>query len=282
MRKGLVLEGGALRGLFSTGVIDVFMENGIEFDGAAGVSAGAAFGCNVKSRQIGRGIRYNKALAKDWRYKSYRSMLLTGDLFGGEFCYHTLPKEIDVFDVETFEANPMEFYAVCTNVTTGKPHYQLLKKGDDYDCEWIRASASMPLASKLVHIDGEVYLDGGITDSIPLRFMEEVGYDRNVVITTQPLGYVKNPYKIVPLVKTVYHKYPNLVSAIENRHYMYNGQISYIMEQEKAGACFVIRPPEALNIKPMERDVGEMERVYSWGRDAGVKNLEKVRAYLNQ
>ena len=280
MRKGLVMEGGALRGLFTTGIIDVFMENGIEFDGAIGVSAGAAFGCNYKSRQIGRGIRYNKNLARDWRYKSYRSFITTGDLFGGEFCYHTMPKSVDLFDTDVFESNPMEFYAVCTDVESGKPHYQKLTKGDDYDCEWIRASASMPLASKLVNIDGRVYLDGGITDSIPLKFMEDAGYDRNIVITTQPLGYTKKPYKIMPVIKAKYHKYPNMVHAIATRHNMYNAQTSYIMEREKAGACFVIRPPEALNIKPMERDTAEMDRVYDMGRIAGKKYLEDVKNFF--
>ena len=149
-KTGLVLEGGALRGLFSAGVMDVLMENGVEFDGIIGVSAGAAFGCNYKSRQPGRAIRYNMKFAKDWRYCSVRSLIKTGDLFGGEFDYHYLPTYLDIFDTKAFDENPMEFYAVCTDVETGKAVYKKLDKCS-YECyEWIRASASMPLASKIV------------------------------------------------------------------------------------------------------------------------------------
>ena len=149
MKTGLVLEGGALRGLFSAGVIDVMMENGVKFDGLVGVSAGAAFGCNYKSRQAGRAIRYNTRFANDWRYCSWRSWLTTGDLFGGEFCYHVMPEELDIFDTAAFDSNPMEYYAVCTDVETGEPVYQKLMKCAYDTYEYIRASASMPLVSKV-------------------------------------------------------------------------------------------------------------------------------------
>ena len=147
MKTGLVMEGGAMRGLFTAGVIDVMMEKEIEFDGAIGVSAGAAFGCNYKSKQIGRALRYNINDCKDKRYCSMKSLITTGNLYGAEFCYHELPDKLDIFDCETFENNPMEFYLVCTDVLTGKPIYKKCEKAD-YDClEWMRASASMPLAS---------------------------------------------------------------------------------------------------------------------------------------
>lgn len=280
MRYGLVMEGGAMRGLFTAGVIDVLMENDIRFDGAVGVSAGAAIGCNIKSRQIGRAIRYNTRFSKEWHYRSYRSLLLTGDLYGADFCYHKIPEELDLFDTDTFENNPMEFYAVCTDVESGKAHYQPLTDGRRGDCEWIRASASMPLASRIVNIDGHKYLDGGISDSIPLQFMEEKGYERNVVILTQPQGYVKKPYKIMPVLKASLHKYPNMIEAIRKRYIMYNSEISYIAEREAAGSAFVIRPPEALGIGPLEHDPEQMRRVYSLGRDEGVRALDGIRQFL--
>ena len=186
MKTGLVLEGGALRGLFSVGVFDVLTEHGIMPDGIVGVSAGAAFGCNIKSHQQGRPLRYNKLMAHEWRYCSLRSLIKTGDLFGGDFCYHYMPNNIDLLDAEAYNADPIEFYAVCTDLTTGNAVYKLLMKIDYEAEEWFRASASMPLCSKIVEINGQKLLDGGITDSIPLKFMQSKGYARNIVVLTQP------------------------------------------------------------------------------------------------
>ena len=192
-RRGLVLEGGAMRGLFTAGVLDVLMESGIRFDGAIGVSAGACFGCNYKSGQIGRVIRYNKRFARDPRYCSFRSLLLTGDLFSADFCYRELPLELDAFDAAAFEANPMEFHVVATDCATGRPVYRRLDKADEIAFRWIQASASMPLVSRPVAIDGGEYQDGGLSDGIPLRYFESIGYERNLVVTTRPHGYRKFP-----------------------------------------------------------------------------------------
>ena len=171
-KTGLVLEGGAMRGLFSAGVLDVMMENGIEFDAAMGVSAGAVFGCNFKSGQIGRSIRYNMRFCDDPRYCSLESLRKTGDLYGVQFCYDEIPNKLDPFDKEAYRSNPMPFYAVCTNVETGKAIHKRLDNGDAKDMEYFRASASMPVVSRIVEVDGYKLLDGGITDSIPLASME--------------------------------------------------------------------------------------------------------------
>ena len=194
MKRGLVLEGGGMRGMFTAGVIDVMMEQCIEYDGAVGVSAGAVFGCNYKSRQIGRAIRYNLRFCKDPRYCSVRSLVKTGDLFGTDFCYRQIPNELDPFDVETYRNNPMEFYVVTTDVLTGQPLYHLCPNGDEIDLTWFRASASMPLASNIVEAEGRWMLDGGIVDAIPLKFAEGK-YDRNVVVLTQPTDYIKKKNK---------------------------------------------------------------------------------------
>ena len=196
MKTGLILEGGAMRGLFSAGVIDVFMENGIEFDAAIGVSAGAAFGCNYKSRQPGRVIRYNKRFAKDPRFCSLRSLIKTGDLFGAEFCYHTIPDKLDLFDTQAYIDNPMDFYVVVTDIETGKAVYINSEEAGEDALECFRASASMPVVSKPVEIKGKKYLDGGIADSVPIQYFESIGSDRNVIILTQPIGYVKKPSSI--------------------------------------------------------------------------------------
>ena len=178
MKKGLVLEGGAMRGLFTAGIIDVMMEAGVEPDGLIGVSAGAAFGCNYKSRQPGRAIRYNTRFAKDPRYSGLRSLIKSGDYFNAEFGYHIVPKQYDIFDVEAFEQNPMAFIVVCTDVLTGEAVYHKMERVNFDELEWLRASASMPLASKVVEVGGRKLLDGGVADSIPLEYFEELEYVR--------------------------------------------------------------------------------------------------------
>ncbi len=281
-KKGLVLEGGALRGLFTAGVIDVMMEKGIEFDGLIGVSAGAAFGCNYKSRQPGRVIRYNKRYAHDWRYCSVKSLLKTGDLFGAEFAYHMLPDELDKFDVATFDHHPMEFYAVCTDVQTGEPVYKRLMCHGYAMNEWIRASASMPLASKVVAVEGHQLLDGGIADSIPLRFFEQQGYDKNVVVLTQPKGYVKKPNPLMPLIRLQLHRYPKFLKAAAERHIMYNEETEYVARQEKAGKAFVIRPESILPIKHITHAPELMQKVYEDGRSVMLSRLTELKSFLSE
>ena len=217
MKKGLVLEGGAMRGLFTAGIIDVMMEAGVEPDGLIGVSAGAAFGCNYKSRQPGRAIRYNTRFAKDARYSGLKSLLTTGDYFNAQFGYHIVPYQYDLFDVAAFEQNPIEFMVVCTDVLTGQAVYHKMDRVDFDELEWLRASASMPLASKVVEVAGHKLLDGGVADSIPLAYFESIGYDRNVVILTQPEGYVKHRTKLMPLMRIGLRRYPEMIQAMDRR-----------------------------------------------------------------
>ena len=281
-KTGLVLEGGAMRGLFSAGVLDVMMENGIEFDAVMGVSAGAVFGCNFKSGQIGRSIRYNMRFCDDPRYCSFESLRKTGDLYNVQFCYDEIPNKLDPFDKEAYQANPMPFYAVCTNVETGKAIHKRLDNGDAKDMEYFRASASMPVVSRIVEVDGYKLLDGGITDSIPLASMERRGYPRNVVVLTQPLGFVKKKSKMLPLIRVSMHQYPNVIRAMEVRHIRYNKQTAYVREQELAGNAFVIRPPYDLGISRTEDDPAELRRVYELGRKEMEERLPELREFLEK
>lgn len=280
MKKGLVLEGGALRGLFTAGILDVLMENGVRFDGLVGVSAGAAFGCNYKSGQAGRVIRYNKRFAHEWRYCSWRSWIATGDLFGGEFCYHKMPDELDVFDKETFDSNPMEYYAVCTDVETGEAVYKRLMKCSPETYEYIRASASMPMVSNIVEVGGRKLLDGGVTDSIPLRFFQEQGYERNLVILTQPADYQKRHNRLMPILRLWLHRYPKMIEALDRRHEMYNQQLEYVREEERKGNTYVIRPPQKLVIGHISHDENEMQGVYQMGRRVGEGRLKDIVEFL--
>ena len=281
MKKGLVLEGGAMRGMFTCGVIDVFMENDIDFDGCIGVSAGAAFGCNIKSKQIGRPIRYNKRFCNDERYASFSEWLKTGDLYNEDFCYDEMIHVYDIWDEETFKNNPMEFYCVATDIEEGIPVYYKCKNGDDKDIRWIRASASMPFFSNPVEIDGHKYLDGGTTDSIPLRFMEANGYDKIIVVETQPYHFIKTKQKYLPVIKHKLNDYPLLIHALENRHIMYNRQKEYVKTRESEKKVYVIRPENSLNIKSTCKDPNELERVYQIGRQTALAHLSEIKEYLN-
>lgn len=280
MKTGIVMEGGAMRGMFTCGVLDVLMEEGISFDGAVGVSAGATFGCNLKSVQIGRAYRYNRKYCTDKRYHSIRSLLLTGDIYNVPFCYEELPFKLDKWDYKAFSDNPMDFYCVATDVNTGKPVYHKCDKGLEDDLKWIRASASMPLVSRPVHIDGGVYLDGGTSDSIPLKFMEDKGYDRILVIETQPIDYMKGQQKFMPLVKALMRRYPNMIECMAKRHLMYNEEKRYIRGREKEEAVLVIRPKAPLNINPIEKNPAEIDRVYQLGRAAGKEKLEELKKFF--
>ena len=281
MKIGLVMEGGAMRGMFTAGVIDVMMERGIVFDGAIGVSAGAVFGCNYKSHQIGRVIRYNKKYCRDKRYVSLRSLFKTGNLYGVEFAYHLLPEKLDPFDTDTFEKSPMEFYVVCTDADTGEPVYHKCEKGGAEDLEWMRASATMPLAGDIVSIDGQNLSDGGSADSIPIEFFQKIGYDKNVVILTQPLGYKKKKNKFLPLIRVVLKKYKGLISALEERPVRYNETIKKIAEMESEGKIFVIRPSESLKIGAVEHNPYELERVYQLGRAEAKRRMDELLKFMS-
>ena len=279
MKKGLVLEGGAMRGLFTAGIIDVMMEAGVEPDGLIGVSAGAAFGCNYKSRQPGRAIRYNTRFAKDGRYSGLKSLLTTGDYFNAQFGYHIVPYQYDLFDVAAFEQNPMEFIVVCTDVLTGQAVYHKMDRVDFDELEWLRASASMPLASKVVEVGGRKLLDGGVADSIPLAYFESIGYDRNVVILTQPEGYVKHRTKLMPLMRIGLRRYPEMIQAMDRRYLMYNRELEFVRQAEREGRCLVIRPDEKLPIGHISPDPEEMKRVYQIGREMGDRYIERIKAF---
>lgn len=271
-----------MRGMFTCGVIDVLMEQGIQFDGAVGVSAGACFGVNIKSGQIGRAIRYQKKMCGNKRYLSKRSLLFTGNLINAEYAYHIVPTEIDIFDVEAAAANPMEFVIVCTDVETGQPVYHPLQRVDYTELEWIRASASLPFVAKPVPIDGLLLLDGGLSDSIPLRFMQDRGYDHNVVVLTQPMGYRKPAASYLWAMRWSTRKYPAVYKCLQHRPEVYNAQLDYCLQEADAGRALIIAPEEPLNIGRLQLEVEPLERVYNQGRAVALKQLDRIREYLGQ
>ena len=280
LKKGLILEGGGMRGLFSAGVTDALQRAGIDFDGVIGVSAGATFGCNFKSRQQGRALRYNIRFCGDKRYCSFSSLIKTGDLFNVDFCYRTIPYELDLFDTQAYNTNPLKFYIVCTDVQTGKAVYKCCDDADE-SIKWMQASASMPLAARIVDIDGGKYLDGGVADSIPVKYFQSIGYTKNLVVLTQPKNYVKGKNHLMPIMKLKYCKYPLLIKAIKERHLAYNQTLQYIEQQEKEGKLLVIRPPQKLPVGRTEKDPEKLNQAYNIGKNAAETMIDQIKAFLN-
>lgn len=277
MKTGLVLEGGAMRGIYTAGVLDVLMEHGIHFDGVMGVSAGALHGCSFVSGQRGRSIRYYEKYRGDKHFMSFWSLICTGDIVGRKFCYHDIPERLDPYDYEAFAKTDTEFYVGCSNLETGKPEY--LKITDMLgQVDLLRASASMPYVSRVVEFDGMKLLDGGCTDSIPVKAFQRLGYGRNVVVLTRHDGYVKKPEHTKP-ARVFYGRYPLFVKALERRHIVYNRTIRRIREMEEKGEIFVIRPSGELTIGRMESSMEEIRKVYRMGRRDTENRIEDLKKW---
>lgn len=279
MKTGLVLEGGGTRGIYTAGILDVFLENDISFDGVIGVSAGAIHGCSFVSKQKGRSIRYYKKYCNDPRFMSFRSLIRTGDFIGAEFCYHELPEKLDVYDNDAFLSSDTKFYATCTNLETGEAeHCYLTDMFEQID--YLRASASLPYFSKIVNIDGKKYLDGGCSDSVPVEAFQKMGYEKNVVVLTRPAGYTKKP-EHPALASLVYRKYPHFVKALNNRHANYNENMKQIEKMEKEGKILVIRPEAPLKIGRLENNPEKTQEIYDIGYQDGLKMIDKVKEFLS-
>lgn len=281
MKTGLLLEGGGMRGLYTAGILDVFMENNIKIDGIIGVSAGALFGMNYKSKQKGRVLRYNKKYAKNRDYMGFYSLLTTGNIMNEDFCFNRIVNELDPVDFETYRNSPIEFYAVVTNVETGKPEYIKLDDLENKESlEYLRASGSMPFVSKPVIISNKKYLDGGISDSIPIEKIMSMGYDKIIVVLTRPAGYQKKKSNSM-LPKIYYKQYPKFVETIENRYKKYNEEVEKVVELEKQGKVFLIRPSKLIKIKRVEKDCNKIQEMYDLGQKDAIDNLEKLKQYLD-
>lgn len=279
MKKvGLVLEGGAMRGLYTAGVLDSFLENNIKVDGIIGVSAGALFGVNYCSKQNGRALRYNKKYINDSRYMSIRSLIKTGNIVNTEFAYHEVPFKLDPFDEETYSKSKTDFYAVITNIKTGKPEYKKIINCS-IQIDELRASGSMPFVSKPVKIGDNHYLDGALGDSIPVLKMKEMGYDKIIVILTRPLDYRKKKSNQL-LPKLMYKKYPNLIDAINTRYIKYNDTLEQIIDMENKKEIFVLRPSKDLKIKRIEKNVDKLQEMYDLGIQDFNDNLTALKKYL--
>ena len=281
MKIGLVLEGGGMRGLFSAGVLDALLElKELSVNGIVGVSSGALFGVNYVSKQKERAVRYNKKYADDKRYMGLHSWITTGNAVNKDFAFYELPYKLDVFDNETFKKAQTDFYVVMTNVESGKPEYVLIEDAFA-QMEYLRATSALPFASKIIEINGKKYLDGGISDSIPIDFCESLGYDKIIAVLTRPEGTYKED-KLGFLYKLVYRKYPNLVNSLLNMATDYEKVLAKIKDLENKGKIFVVRPPEVLKIGRLEKNRDKIQKVYDTGLNTGLKELDNIVKYLNK
>ncbi len=275
-----VFEGGGMRGLFTAGVIDVLMEHGVTAGLVVGVSAGVTFGCNFKSLQIGRPRRYNERYCADHRYASLRNLITTGDLYSRDFAYGELPWTLDPFDLDAFRANPMRFFSVSTDLVTGEAVYHELDGTGDEIIEWIRSSASIPVLSRPVELDGRLLLDGGVADSIPVAWARAQGLSKTVAVLTQPAGYRKDPNSLMPLLRVWFRRYPRFAECLADRHLRYNETLDKIASLERAGELFVIRPSASVKTPGIVRDPAILEVVYQRGRADAEQALPELLSYL--
>ena len=276
----LVLEGGALRGIYTAGVLDKLMKDKIKIDTIIGVSMGSLVGINYCSNQAKRTLRYNLKYCRDRRYISIRSFLKTGNIVNKDFAYYKLPNELDKFDYDNYSKSNTKFYCVVTNVLTGKPEYILIDKPKE-QTEYLRAGSAMPGVSKIVEIDNKKYLDGGISDSIPVLKAIKMGFDKIIVVTTRVKDYRKKG-KVLKLLKHKYRKYPNFVSALDNRNKMYNDTLDEIERLENEGKIFVIRPSKAIPIKRIENNPEIIQAQYDLGVKDYKNNSLKLKKYLGK
>ena len=282
MKKiGLVLEGGGLRGLYTAGVLDTFMDNNIDIDTIIGVSAGALFGVNYFSKQRGRALRYNKKYSNDKRYMSLKSFILTGNYINKKFAYYTITNELDKFDNKTFKKSKKKMYAVATRLKDGKAEYFEIKDPIK-QMEQLRATSAIPGLTRIVKINKEKYLDGGVADSIPIDKMQELGMDKIIVVETQPKNYKKKPLKrsIIRFMKIKYIKYPKFIKAMINRHERYNEVKEKVIDLENKKEIFVIRPSQALNIDIKNKDEKKYQEVYNLGVKDTKKIIKDLKEYL--
>lgn len=275
----LVLEGGAMRGQFTAGVLDFLMEQGLLFENAIGTSAGALNGYSYKAGQIGRSCLVNVSYCNDWRYLSLASFVRTGNAYGRDFAFREIPEKLIPFDYDAFNASPVNLYVVSSDLDTGEADYHLCREARD-DMPYAIASSSIPLLSETMEIDGKKLIDGGACDSVPIDFSRKLGARKHVIVLTQDPTYVKKPNKLMSLIRQRYAAYPYYVERCEMRHYEYNRTYRAVARQAAAGEVFVIRPQIPVTISNMEKDPNKLMALYEQGYEQAALSWPALQRYL--
>ena len=279
-KTALVLEGGAMRGMYSAAVLDVLMEEGIKVDAIYATSAGVLFGVNYISGQRGRAIRYNKRFSRDKRYMGIYSLVTSGNVINKDFAFYEVPFTLDVFDQEAYLRSETKMVATVTNVHTGGVEYIEVKNVLE-QMEVLRAASAMPFVSHMVELDGQLYLDGGLSDSIPLKKCQADGYERIIVVETRPKGYRKSKSSSLP-AKLFYSKYPNLVETINNRYSAYNDILQEIDDLDARGEIVLVQPSKELHLGRIESDPERLQEMYDLGIGDAKALLPRIKQFLSE
>lgn len=281
MKKGLILEGGALRGIYTAGVLDAFLDNNINFDGVVGVSAGAIHGASFLSKQKGRSLKSTADWCWSPKYMGWGSLFFTGNYFNSKFCYEKIPNELYPFDHKTFNDNPSDFYVVCTDARTGEPVYHLCPDLEYKNLKYLQASASMPVVSRPLKLDGKKWLDGGIADSVPIKKFQEMGYEKNVVILTQEKKPASSEFNVfVPLTKIFCPFRKSIIKELETQFDRYEKDLSYLEEQQQDGKVFIIRPKSKPVADVMERNPENIRKTHQQGYEDGLSCIEALKIFF--
>lgn len=275
----LVLEGGAMRGQFTAGILDYFIEHDFWAEQVIGTSAGALCGFNYVSGEFGRTCYINTKYCTDWRYLSLKSFVKTGNAYGYEMSFDLIPNKLEPFDYDAFRASPIKLTTVASNLETGEADYFTF--GDPRaDIDYLAATSAMPLLSKIVEIDGKKLLDGGVCDSVPLMYSFLTGAHKHIVVLTQDASYVKGPNKLMYLARQRYSDFPYFCERMQYRHVEYNRMYRLLPRLHEEGAIFVLRPPEPVTISNMEKDAEKLYALYEQGYEEAKKNRDHLLRYL--
>ena len=278
---GLILEGGGMRGIYTAGVLDFFIEKNIEVDITIGVSAGSCHASSYLSKQYKRAYNATVDYINDKRYLSFSNLIKTGSIFGMDFMFNKIPNELNIYDYDTFAKSKSKFVVVATNCETGSPEYFELK---DLKKEiiYMQASCSIPMFANIVEIDDFKLVDGGVSDSIPIEYSLNQGYKKNIVVLTRDITYKKNKQKFLSIVNRKYKKYPNLIKAIENRHLNYNKSLNLVNQLEKDGDVLVIRPKKPVNVSQIEKNAKKLTALYEEGYDDAKELYDKILDFIKK
>ncbi|KGJ48532.1 serine protease [Clostridium sp. NCR] len=278
---GLILEGGGMRGIYTAGVLDFFIEKNIEVDITIGVSAGSCHASSYLSKQYKRAYNATVDYINDKRYLSFSNLIKTGSIFGMDFMFNKIPNELNIYDYDTFAKSKSKFVVVTTNCETGSPEYFELK---DLKKEiiYMQASCSIPMFANIVEIDDFKLVDGGVSDSIPIEYALNKGYKKNIVVLTRDITYKKNKQKFLSIVNRKYKKYPNLIKAIENRHLNYNKSLNLVNQLEKDGDVLVIRPKKPVNVSQIEKNTKKLTSLYEEGYDDAKELYGKILDFIKK
>jgi predicted patatin/cPLA2 family phospholipase len=278
---GLILEGGGMRGIYTAGVLDFFIEKNIEVDMAIGVSAGSCHASSYLSKQYKRAYHATIDYINDKNYLSFRNLIKTGSIFGMDFMFNKIPNELNIYDYDAFSKSNTKFVVVATNCETGNPEYFELKDLKK-EITYMQASCSIPMFANIVEIDNYKLVDGGVSDSIPIEYALSQGYKKNIVVLTRDITYRKSKQKFTSVVKRKYKKYPNLVKAIEGRHFNYNKSLDLVNELSQSGDALVIRPKKPVKVSQVEKNVVKLTELYEEGYNDAKELYDKILDFINK